>query len=225
MRCQCLICRSCGYSACGTLPTQMRFKSASIVRAEPSDLDVVTHDLAAAFAEYPLARWIWPRPATRELLCRRLIRTFLSRVGFPQGIVYRAETGGAVAVWFPSESLTPSLRDDTSLLRDTTWQQPPLAVLRLVRTYHAMRKHHDLATPHYYLSLIGVRPHLQRCGIGSRLLEVTLNRCDEHQRGAFLETSDESLRAWYSRFHFHDVDRYWVVPGQGLTWTMWRPPQ
>lgn len=62
-------------------------------------------------------------------------------------------------------------------------------------TYH-------LATPHWYLAMIGVDPAHQRKGVGAALLETGLRRCDHDHVAAYLECSSVANVPFYQRHGF-----------------------
>src|SRR5690349_21017521 len=75
---------------------------------------------------------------------------------------------------------------------------PALSAIRLQRT---IREHHP-TEPHYYIRWVGVRPGLQRQGLGSALMRPTLERCDTEEVPAYLEASSERSAALYERLGF-----------------------
>jgi ribosomal protein S18 acetylase RimI-like enzyme len=79
---------------------------------------------------------------------------------------------------------------------------------------------------HWYLALLAVDPELQRQGVGRRLLEPVLERCDAEGRPAYLETQKESNVAWYRRCGFELVEKI-VPPGDRTPpmWTLLREPR
>jgi ribosomal protein S18 acetylase RimI-like enzyme len=192
--------------------------------AKWSDLDAVTEDIAAAFADYPMSRWVLPEGGRHAAACFKLFSILVRQIGYPLGEVYRPSMGGAAAVWIPSEKLGSS-----SFIREMRMRLEMLAATglsrfsRLAALNRAMERHHPKNMPHSYLFLLGVHPRLQGMGIGSRLLKAGLERVDAQARAAFLETSDETAIPLYKRFGFEITDVYDVRPGSPPSWAMWRP--
>ena len=65
----------------------------------------------------------------------------------------------------------------------------------------AMEAYHPEA-PHWYLPLIGVAPEAQGRGLGTRLMQPVLDRCDAEGTLAYLEATTERSAALYARLGF-----------------------
>jgi ribosomal protein S18 acetylase RimI-like enzyme len=79
--------------------------------------------------------------------------------------------------------------------------------------------------PHYYLAFVGVEPESQGRGVGSTLLQPTLERCDRDGIPAYLEASSERNRALYERHGFEVVEQVRLPRGGPPMWLMWREAQ
>jgi ribosomal protein S18 acetylase RimI-like enzyme len=81
------------------------------------------------------------------------------------------------------------------------------------------REHKKLSKRHYYLMVIGVEPEFQGQGIGSRLLQVGLNRADDERRECYLETVTAVDVEFYKKHGFDVVlnkgfganSQYWLM--------------
>jgi GNAT superfamily N-acetyltransferase len=85
----------------------------------------------------------------------------------------------------------------------------------------------DRKTPHashFYLRIIGVDPAQQRRGIGGRLMQPVLDRCDREQIPAYLFSTKQQNVPLYERHGFRVLERVEVDGGPPL-WTMWRDPR
>jgi ribosomal protein S18 acetylase RimI-like enzyme len=89
--------------------------------------------------------------------------------------------------------------------------------------YHRIDALHP-RDPHLYLSVLGVDPSAQRTGLGSRLLEPGLERCDREGVPAYLESSKEANVPFYERHGFRVTDEVAMPRGPKL-WLMWREPR
>jgi len=78
--------------------------------------------------------------------------------------------------------------------------------------------------PHWYLFLLGTDPVMQGRGIGGRLMQPVLDRCDAEGLPAYLETQKESNLAFYGRMGF-EVGQKLEHAGAPPIWTMTRPPR
>ncbi|PWT96009.1 MAG: hypothetical protein C5B53_10455 [Candidatus Melainabacteria bacterium] len=195
-------------------------------RAPSKDLKLVAADLSAAFYDYSLCHWLFESESNYDDTCARLFEALVRNIGNRFGDVYRLPSGGGAAIWIRSEKLHDiSLKDNFVVLCRTTMLGKFKTISRLLSTHNAMKMHHPQHPPHCYLYLIGVRPDLQRHGLGSRLLSSTLRKVDALSRGAFLETSNQANIQFYERFGFRTTGQYYILKGSPPTWTMWRSPQ
>jgi ribosomal protein S18 acetylase RimI-like enzyme len=64
----------------------------------------------------------------------------------------------------------------------------------------------DPEEPHWHVGPIGVLPHLQGQGIGSRLIQRCVERIDQDGLEGYLETSNPANPPLYQRFGFSMVD-------------------
>jgi len=172
-------------------------------RARAGDAPQLARLMAAAFAADPVMDWIARRGAGRAAGLTRFFHGLLALKAIPLGEVWVAPSGGAAIVWLP-----PHAPADLGSLRE---QMRMLAVFlrlcgipRLLRGYamgEAMERHHPPG-PHYYLAFIAVAPRLQGLGLGSALLEATLQRIDETGCDAYLENSNPKNTRLYERAGF-----------------------
>lgn len=140
------------------------------------------------------------------------------------GEVWMARVGErciGTASWLPPGALPRGTRRDSAIyarlaLPLVTGRNRRRAVELLTEVD---RRHpHE---PHWYLVLLGVDPAWQRRGIGGRLLEPVLGRCDAEGLGAYLETQKPENVAFYHRFGFEVRDEI-VIPGSPRVWLLWR---
>ena len=205
---------------------EIRRAAETPVDAAEHELDAAAADLSAAFADYPMFNWFMRPDAGRHAAREKLFRLMLREIAFPVGAIQRPATGGAAAVWIPSEKLGPNplwqeLRAIPTLLGATGLAR----FGRLVAMREAMDRTHPMDRPHAYLWLLGVHPRAQGLGVGSRLMAAGLAKVDAEGRAAFLETSTESNVALYRRHGFEVTSEYFIRPGSPPTWTMWREPR
>ncbi len=131
------------------------------------------------------------------------------------------------AVWLPPGAYPRGARRDViSLFHDLR------SVHRLgsrapagVRLYGAIdRAHRRVEEPHWYLALLGTDPGWQRRGVGSALVAAVLERADQDQTLAYLETQKPENIPWYRRHGFEVVDEL-HPQGCPIMWTMRRDPR
>ena len=76
---------------------------------------------------------------------------------------------------------------------------------------------------HWYLCLLATDPIAWRRGVGTGLLEPSLERNDEDGLPCYLETQKEDNLAFYRRFGFEETDRLTPARGGPPLFTMTRP--
>jgi ribosomal protein S18 acetylase RimI-like enzyme len=98
----------------------------------------------------------------------------------------------------------------------------PPSVMKGLRYTMAMEK----ARPrqdHWYLCLLATDPMAWRRGIGTALMEPSLETIDGDGLPCYLETQKEENLAYYRRFGFEETDRLTPSPGGPALFTMTRP--
>lgn len=204
----------------------LRRDADSPTTAARSQIFETAGDLAAAFVDDPLFNWFMRADDRRHTARERFFRVVLKEIAFPDGRIQRPASGGAAAVWIPSDKLggqplhrelrgLPMLLNATGLSRFG----------RLVALRKAMDASHPMATPHEYLWFLGVRPEAQGHGVGSRLLQAETARLDAQERAAFLETATPRNVPLYQRHGFEVMTEYRPAPDAPLVWAMWREPR
>ncbi len=96
----------------------------------------------------------------------------------------------------------------------------PLAM----RVQRAMEERH-LRELHYYVRTVGVRTALQGRGVGSALVQPTLDRADSAGLPTYIEASSERSAALYERLGFVHMDVLELPEGGPPVWLMRRPPR
>ena len=88
--------------------------------------------------------------------------------------------------------------------------------------FEALRVSHP-PEPHWYLSLVGVRPDIQGRGYGADLVACWLDGVDRDEHPAYVETDRLELASFYGRFGFELLgsEKIFGVPILRL----WRPRQ
>ncbi len=94
---------------------------------------------------------------------------------------------------------------------------------RAIRVQRAMEKRH-LREPHFYVRTVGVRTALQGQGVGSTLMQPTLERADSAGLPTYIEASSERSAALYERLGFLHMGVFELPEGGPPVWPMRRPP-
>ncbi len=144
-------------------------------RAGQDDARRLARLLAAAFTTDPVMDWISRPGAKRAEGLERFFFWLLHVRAIPFGEVWMAPSGGVAAVWLPPDvpatagGLIEQMRLLPMFLRLCGFPR----LMRGQAMADAMDKHHP-HDPHYYLAFIAVAPRLQGLGLGSTLLDATL---------------------------------------------------
>jgi ribosomal protein S18 acetylase RimI-like enzyme len=192
----------------------------SVRTATRADRRAVADVLAAAFQVEPVYAWLFPDPAVRRRRLRPLLRAALGRRR-DHGVVEVAQVDGAVvgvAVWEAPGDTGPGAGRTLLALPGTVWaagRRFP-ALLRVGGTLHAARP----ATPHWYLSHLGVAPERQGAGVGSALLRAMPPL--RERAPAYLECKPAHV-GYYERFGFAVTGEVVVDPTLTVV-TMWYEP-
>ena len=205
--------------------TALRRAAEAPVSAAMADVPVIAADLSAAFAADPIFNWFL-RADSRHEAARLKLFHLLTAMGLLDGKISRPATGGAAAIWLPSESLGPTpflqeLRALPRIIGATGFSR----LSRISAMRRMMDAHHPKAPPHAYLWFLGVRPDAQGLGVGSRLLAAGLARVDAKGLPAYLESSSPANVPLYRRHGFEVVEVLRARPDAPAMWAMWRPAQ
>jgi ribosomal protein S18 acetylase RimI-like enzyme len=193
----------------------------ALERLGPGELDAAAALLARAFSDDPVLSFLLGPGREGEL---RLIFGALSRDASRFGEVAGVRADGAlagVAVWLAPGAHPLSLRRELRALPD--WgrlaRTHPRAVPRLLRASRTLDALHP-PEPHWFLSLLGVEPGLQRRGIGRGLVDPGLRRAEGMGVPVHLDTGRPDNVAWYRRLGFEVSAEVRAVPGAPPSWGM-----
>ena len=204
---------------------QVRREAETPMLAVRETVDAVAADLSAAFFDEPVMSWFMRTDARRDAARARFFRVILSEVALPDGQIERPASGGAAAVWIPSERLGPMPLSREVRALPMLLNAAGLARFnRLLKLRTVMDRHHPTDRAHDYLWFLGVRPQAQGQGLGSRLLKSRTARLDAAARPGFLETATPRNVALYQRHGFRIVSEYRPADDGPLIWAMWREP-
>jgi Acetyltransferase (GNAT) family len=190
--------------------------------AKAADVSRLAGALADAFINDPVYTWMLPGNLRLKARLRAMFTAELEQYGLPQGTVWTtAGCDGAVVELPPGAWEMPTSMTGKEAL---TWLRAfgtrlPLAA----RVQRAMEERH-LREAHFYVRIIGVRSALQRQGLGSALMQPTLQRADAAGLAAYIEASSERSAALYERLGFLHIDVLELPEGGPPVWLMRRPP-
>lgn len=174
----------------------MSATDASVRAVGPDEVRQATAVLTLAFADDPVARFMYPEPEEYLAKFPVLVEAFGSDA-FRRGTGRIVEPGHAAALWLP-----PGLHTDDEALGAVLEQDVPAAVRADVAAMFAEMDVYHPSEPHWYLPLIGVDPALRSRGYGTSLLQEGLAQCDQEHVAAYLESTNPRNISLYRRHGF-----------------------
>jgi len=204
--------------------------SDSLISLSPIDVQAATAEalpmvasaLADAFVDDPVFRWLVPRGVRRPARLRTMFLVEMEQYVVPCGGTVWTTAGhdGAVSEMPPGAWEMPKSFTGGQALR---WARAfGRRLPRAMEVQRAMQERH-LREPHFYVRTVGVRTALQGQGVGSRLMQRTLERADSAGLPAYIEASTQRSAALYARLGFEHVEMLVLPKGGPPVWLMRRP--
>lgn len=168
--------------------------------------------------EDPVFSWLMADEQRRQGRLRRFFAFELRHLVLPRGSVWTVDALNGAALALPPKawSTPPRLVMLQGLCFGVRVDRPAGLLAQIERRH--------LREPHYYFAYIGVSPTGQGQGLGSRLMEPTLERCDAEGLPAYLEASSERNAALYERLGF-ELQQEIRFAGSPPLRLMVRPPK
>jgi ribosomal protein S18 acetylase RimI-like enzyme len=202
---------------------QSSFEPAPLRRATMAQVPALASLLARAFERDPVYQWLIADDAGRAARLHSMFELQLRRYSVELWETYTTPGLEGCAIWKPpgdySLSLPEQLRALPAFAGILGWSRIPRSMKLMA---HMDELHARLAPgPHVYLNVLGVEPSQQGRGIGRRLLEPMLVRCDAEGRDVYLETGNASNVPFYERngFELREVSQRPPFP---TFWAMFR---
>jgi GNAT superfamily N-acetyltransferase len=190
--------------------------------ATAADVSRLAGVLADVFIHDPVYTWMLPGRLALKPRLRAMFTAEMKCYGLRQGTVWTTlDYDGAVVELPPGAWEMPTSMTGKDAL---TWLRAfgtrlPLAA----RVQRAMEARH-LREPHFYLRIVGVRRACQGQGLGSALMQPTLQRADSAGLPAYIEASTQRSAALYERLGFVHTGALELPEGGPPLWLMRRPP-
>jgi GNAT superfamily N-acetyltransferase len=182
---------------------------ASVRQATETERQVALDVLVEAFADDPVAAWLFPDPGERAHHLAAFHRPLVAA-----GETYLTGRGEGAAVWLAvAEGRSPYEG------------APEVGGARLRALGEALTERHPAHAAHLYLPCMGVVAARQGTGLGSALLRHRLTRADTDGVPAYLEASSPRSRALYLRHGFTDLGEPVRVADSPPLCPMWREPE
>jgi GNAT superfamily N-acetyltransferase len=194
--------------------------------ARRADIGELSHVLARAFYDDPVAKWEVPDDVVRKGKLHHLW-TALTRhhhlAGGGLEVAAHDGTISAVAVWDPPGRWRYRRREELRMMPRLVWAFG-WDLSRSEALTEAMKNAHP-DEPHWYLAIVGSDPGSRGKGFGHALMRSRLDRCDAENIPAYLESTNPDNVPYYRRFGF-EVTGEIPLPHDGpRLWPMWREPR
>jgi GNAT superfamily N-acetyltransferase len=188
-----------------------------------ADVPTLTERLVRAFADDPVANFMFAGDRRRRLGLHSFFTSQIKRQYLPGGHVYTTEDLAGAAVWGSPDRHRNGLTELLQLLPTA----PFLVSARAVRALRLLFEVDSLhpKEPHWYLATLGTAPERQGQGVGAALLQPALALADRDGMPAYLESSKECNVSFYTRFGFEVVEELHSAVGSPPMWRMWREPR
>jgi ribosomal protein S18 acetylase RimI-like enzyme len=205
--------------------------NSGLLRLAETDVPQIVNVLTQAFHDDPVWSAVLPDPDQRR---KALTRLFRINVGFAalHGQIFAPSNNlEGAAVWLPPgkslntvDALRLGWRDLWATLLISGFQGFG-RVMQVVNAVETRQRQDAPKTPYWYLMQIGVLPHYQHQGFGSRLLKPMLERFDHQRELCYLETETPANVAFYEKRGFKVVTEARISTTDLKLWTMVRHPQ
>jgi ribosomal protein S18 acetylase RimI-like enzyme len=177
----------------------MTGNSSRVVAAGPADMEPLISVMVLAFAADPVARWMYRDPQQYLAYFGRFIRAFAGKA-FSTGTAWCIDGNLGGVLWLPP-GVGPNEDAITSILDESVSRD----MIADVNSMFAEMASYHPRNSHWYLSTIGIEPHVHRMGLGSALLAEALGRCDHQHMPAYLESSNPANETFYRRLGFEPL--------------------
>jgi len=162
----------------------------------PPTREAVLGALTLAFSRDPVMRFMYPDPDAYL----RHFPHFAAAFGgpaFEAGTVWAASDFSGAALWLPS-----GVHSDGDAIEEVLARSVDPAKLETIGLVLERMAELHPEEPHWYLAIVGVDAAHQGRGLGAKLLEGALARCDAEGLVAYLESSNPANISLYERHGF-----------------------
>jgi ribosomal protein S18 acetylase RimI-like enzyme len=164
-----------------------------------AEADRVLSCVTLGFAADPVARWLYPEPASFLAHFPRVLELFAGRA-FEHSAAYRNDDFTAAALWLP-----PGVHSEEEAL--SSWFAITVAEEKLARVFSLFEQmdRYQPKEPCWHLADIAVDPSQRGKGLGAALLDKGLQQCDRDGIPAYLESTNPANVSLYKRHGFEQI--------------------
>ena len=167
--------------------------------AEKLDIAAAIQVVRMGFATDPVARWVYPNITDYMTVFPDFINGMAGRA-FQQSTAYIAAGNSGAALWLP-----PGVNSDEEILGNLVEETVSPSIRKDFDSFMEQMVANHPTEPHWYLPMIAVDPYRFGQGIGTSLMRFALEKCDEQNLPAYLESSNPRNITLYQRFGFEIV--------------------
>jgi GNAT superfamily N-acetyltransferase len=206
-----------------SLPPANGYPHGPVVRAQDTDVEVLSQVIADAFHDLPPSKWLIPDDDARREIFPGYFRIYVEQA-MANGTVHTTTDRTAVALcqFVGAEGANPPAAYDEQLAAATgQW-------IERFRAFDAALDHHHPADmAHHHLAILAVRPDRQGQGTGSLLLRAYHDILNDHAAPAYLEAATQRTTGLYLRHGYvlHPGAPFHLPENGPAMWPMWREPQ
>lgn len=171
----------------------------SVGKVSEDRREAILKTITLGFATDPVARWVWPDPATYLEIQPQFIDAFGGN-GFAHGSVYETGCGRAAAMWLP-----PEIEPDSERMTLLAAQSVAPERMEEVGAFMAQMEVYHPKEPCWYLPLIAADPFATGQGLGAALMKHALGVVDQSGFPAYLESSNPRNISLYERHGFEAI--------------------
>ncbi|HTH36801.1 MAG TPA: GNAT family N-acetyltransferase [Pyrinomonadaceae bacterium] len=174
-------------------------RSKAVRVAEKMDIAAAIQVVRMSFATDPIARWVYPDITEYMTIFPDFINGMAGR-SFEHGTAYISAGSAGAALWLP-----PGVSSNEEVLGDLVENTVSPAIRKDLNSFMEQMAAFHPTEPHWYLPMIAVDPYRFGQGIGTSLMRYALEKCDEQELPAYLESSNPRNITLYQRFGFEIV--------------------
>ncbi len=174
-------------------------RSEAVRVVEKMDIAAAIQAVRMGFATDPVARWVYPDITDYMTVFPDLINGLAGR-SFQEGTAYISAGNAGAALWLP-----PGVSSNEEILGDVVEETVSPAIKTDLDSIMAQMASFRPAEPHWYLPMIAVDPFRFGQGIGTSLMRYALEKCDEQELPAYLESWNPRSITLFQRFGFEIV--------------------
>lgn len=171
----------------------------SVLEAGEDRRGAVLRTITLGFVTDPVARWVWPDPATYFDIQPQFVDAFGGN-GFAHGSVFETGCGRAAALWLP-----PEVEPDSERMLALAAQSVAPERMDEIGAFMAQMDEFHPEEPCWYLPMIAADPFATGQGLGAALMKHALARVDETGMPAYLESSNPRNISLYERHGFERI--------------------